>query len=404
MIALGREPLSARALSARRILVGAVVAQSAVSFAEQGLPTLTVFIKHDLALSASAVGALVSATGLGRVVGFYAAGRAVDRRGERRVIFVGAVGTGVCMAAAAGFGYTAMLAVLLVAGLFLATAAPAGSKLVFTAVGERRRGFAMGIRQASVPAGGLAAAAILPTLAGWTSWRTALVVAGAVSALGGLVLVRLAGFGPRVESAPLATRLALKGLGSRPFVLTTLWAALLVGAQYAVLTFLPIDAHVRAGVSSVAAASLLIVVQATGVAGRIAWGFAASHVPQLRVRALPAAVTVLGAGSAAVLALLPMHRLSGFVVLAVLCGISINGWQGLWTHRLTEIAGAERAGTATGVALTLVGLSIAGGTPAYGAIADAAGTMRALWGAVAVALAVALVAVAFLPRLREEPA
>ena len=149
----------------RRILLAAVVAQSAISFAEQGVPTIVVFVKHDLALSATAAGAIVAALGLGRIIGFYAAGRAVDTRGERRVLFAGAVGSGACVAIAAAFHYTGMLVVLTVAGLFLATATPAGGKLVFGSFPDHRRGLAMGIRQAGVPIGGLVAAAALPFVA-----------------------------------------------------------------------------------------------------------------------------------------------------------------------------------------------------------------------------------------------
>jgi predicted MFS family arabinose efflux permease len=295
-----------------------------------------------------------------------------------------------------------MLVAFLAAGLFLSTAAPAGGKLVFTTVRAGRRSLAMGIRQAAVPLGGLGAAAVLPLVASWMGWRAALLLAGVVCAAGGLTLVALAGLGPRVESEPVRARLALHGLAGRAFVLTTLWAALFVGSQYAVLTFLAVDAKSRAGVSAATAASLLIVVQATGMAARVGWGVAADRMPHLRARALPATVTALGIGAAALLALLPLQTLGGFAALAVLCGISINGWQGLWAVRLTEIAGVARAGTAMGVALTFIGIAITAAPPAYGAIADATGTMRALWGALACALVVALVAVLLLPPLKEE--
>ena len=162
----------------RRILLAAVVAQSAISFAEQGVPTIVVFVKHDLALSATAAGAIVAALGLGRIIGFYAAGRAVDTRGERRVLFAGAVGSGACVAIAAAFHYTGMLVVLTVAGLFLATATPAGGKLVFGSFPDHRRGLAMGIRQAGVPIGGLVAAATLPFVAQAFGWRIGFVLAG----------------------------------------------------------------------------------------------------------------------------------------------------------------------------------------------------------------------------------
>lgn len=396
MIAGGDQAV-ARVVSARRIVVAAVVVQAAVSFAEQGIPTLGVFVKDDLSLSATAVGALVAMLGLGRLASFYVAGRAVDRRGERRVLLVGALGTGVFVSLAAGLGYAAMLVAFFLAGLFLAAMTPAGGKLVFGSVAPRRRSLAMGIRQAAVPAGGLAAAAILPALAGWTGWRTSLLLAGLVPIAGGLVALALAGLGPRVEAPPVRARLALAGLATRPFALTTLWACILVGGQYVVLTFLAVDAQARTGVSAATAATLLVVVQGAGVIARVGWGAVADRLPRHRARGIPALVTGLGLVTTVGLATLPLESLGAFVALALLAGISLNAWQGLWTYRLTEIAGVERAGTASGVALTFIALSITLTTPLLGAVADATGTLRALWGVLAAALVVAAVALALVP-------
>jgi predicted MFS family arabinose efflux permease len=390
-VADGGEAL-ARVVSTRRILVAAVVVQAAISFAEQGIPTLAVFLEDDLSLSATALGALVAMLGLGRLVSFYAAGRAVDRRGERRVLLVGALGTGFFVGLAAGVGYTAMLVVFFAAGLFLATATPAGGKLVFGSVSPNRRSFAMGLRQAAVPAGGLVAAAVLPAVAGVTSWRVSLLLAGAVPICGGLAAVALAGLGPRVDEPPVRARRALAGLVTRPFVLTTVWACILVGGQYVVLTFLALDARERTGASATAAAALLVLVQAAGMTARVGWGALADRLPGFRTRALPGLVTALGLATALALATLPADGLGWFLALALLAGISLNGWQGLWTYRLTEIAGVARAGTASGVALTFVALSITLATPAFGAIADAA-SMQALWAVLAGVLVIALAVV-----------
>jgi predicted MFS family arabinose efflux permease len=103
-------------------------------------------------------------------------------------------------------------------------------------------------------------------------------------------------------------------------------------------------------------------------------------------------VTALGLATALALAALPGESLGWFLALALLAGISLNGWQGLWTYRLTEIAGVARAGTASGVALTFVALSITLATPAFGVIADAA-SMRALWCVLAGVLVIGLAVV-----------
>src|SRR5690349_18587343 len=78
-----------------RVLLAALGAQTAISFAEQGIPSLSILIKHDLGLSAAASGGLISALGIGRIAAFYPAGRAVDRYGEIRLLLVASVGTGI---------------------------------------------------------------------------------------------------------------------------------------------------------------------------------------------------------------------------------------------------------------------------------------------------------------------
>ena len=120
-----------------RILIAAVVAQTGSSFLEQGVPTLVVFVKRDLGLSAAAAGAIVSVMGLGRLSGFYTAGRAVDRHGERRVLFLGASAAGVLMMIAANLPFAGFLMLAFLVGTCLSTSTPAGGKLVYTAFGDR---------------------------------------------------------------------------------------------------------------------------------------------------------------------------------------------------------------------------------------------------------------------------
>ena len=389
--------------SPRRVLVAAVVAQSGISFAEQGVPTIVVFIKDDLSLSATAAGLVVSALGLGRIAGFYAAGRAVDRRGERRVLFAGAVGAGACVVIAAAFPYGALLGVLVIAGLFLSAATPAGGKLVFTSFPGDRRGLAMGIRQAAVPIGGIAAASTLPFIAHAYGWRSGFVLAGTVAIAGGCAAAVIAGLGPRATAPPTgrSARNSIRPFLQREFVLITIWASILIGCQYTLLTFLAVDARERGAISTARAASLILVLQAGGIAGRICWGALADRLPRLRSRGLFAILTLIAATSMAGLAAVEIGNLALLALLTLLAGISINGWQGIWISRLTEIAGVERAGTATGFALTFLGIALTVSTPIYGAIADAAGTLRASWVAAMLMLGLAAVTVAFIPSTRD---
>lgn len=366
-----------------RLLVAAVIAQTGISFLEQGIPTLTVFVKHDLGLSAAEAGLIVAVVGVGRLSGFYLAGRAVDLHGERRVLFGGAVAAGVLGAIAAGLPFAAMLAVLFVAGSFLATATPAGGKLVYTAFAVTRRDIAMGIRQAAVPLGGMAAAGVLPLVAEAAGWRAAFVVAGAFACTGAAIALATAGLGPRLRRSERRPRPSTRGILTWDVRLWTFWATVMVGSQYVVLTFFAIDVEDRAEVSQKTAALLLLVFQAGGIVGRLAWGWAADRMPRARVRRLPVGMTALSLVTAVLLAAAPVHGLWGFGALGLLLGVSVNSWQGIWMTRLTEMAGLENAGTATGVCLSLMALGWIVMTPSLGAVADATGGHAAMWGALA---------------------
>ena len=59
---------------------------------------------------------------------------------------------------------------------------------------------------------------------------------------------------------------------------------------------------------------------------------------------------------------------------------------------VAEAAGPQRVGAATGFAITFVTVSIAASPPLYGAVADAAGSYRAIWAVLA-----GVVALAFVP-------
>jgi predicted MFS family arabinose efflux permease len=394
--------VTGKRLAALRVLGAALAAQSAISFSEQGIPTIGIFIKHDLSLSAAAAGALVSALGVGRIAAFYPAGIAVDRFGETRILFLASIGVGAGVVLAAFAPYWGMLACFAVAGGFLAAASPAGGKLVFSAVPRHRRGVAMGLRQAGVPLGGLLAAAALPPLAEAYGWRTAVFAAGVVSAVGGSSAMVVAGLRRGTRDGEQAKRRAWRyWLRDREFVLVTAWGCVLVGGQYALLTFFAIDVQARTGISGPAAAVLVIALQLGGIVGRIGWGLFIDRRPGLRRRGAFIALTGLGVASAAGLAL-PVKSLLLIVPLGLLAGLSINGWQGIWTARIVEIAGLERAGSTTGLALTFIGLSITVTTPVYGVIADVSGSYRAIWIALAAALGVATALVWLVPEINRD--
>ena len=212
-------------------LAAALTAQTAVSVSEQGIPTLTGFVKADLALSAATSGAIVAAMPAGKVLGSYAAGRAVDSVGERLVLVVGAALMGVIVMASVTAPLAGFVVLLVAAGFCAATPTPAGGKLVLLAFPGRRRGLAMGIRQTGIPIGGLLAALVLPWLAGVWGWRGGMFAAGVLTALGAYAALRVGGVETRAQrrSDAAERREAPAGdslMADRDLMLLTAWGVL----------------------------------------------------------------------------------------------------------------------------------------------------------------------------------
>jgi predicted MFS family arabinose efflux permease len=369
----------------------AVLAQLGVSVVDQGLPTLTGFVKADLGVSAATAGLVVSCFSFGRIFGSYGAGVAADRLGEKRVLVVGGVATGLLVGGAVAGPLPLLFPLLVLAGMAGAASTPAGGRLVLLAFPRERHGLALGIRQCGIPLGGLVAAALLPRIAHAWTWRWSLAAAGALTIAFVLPLTRVR-VEQDVEAVPHRST-DRHPVRDRNVLLLTAWSCLVVTGQYAVLAFLALYLH-QAGRLSLAAGSLLVVfANACGILGRILWGAISDRALGRGRKPLLLALTSAGLGSALLLALVPPSAPLGLLVaVAGLAGLALIGYQGLWVTMLAEAAGPARVGAATGFAITFVTAAIASTAPLYGLAADLAGTYRAVW----VALSCVLLA-AFLP-------
>jgi len=379
------------------LLGAALISQIGISVVEQGIPVLTGFIKTDLGLTAAAAGLTVSAFTVGRALGSYAAGVAADRVGERRVLIGGGLATGAIVALAVTMPFASLILLLIVAGAASSASTPAGGRLVLLAFPRHRRGFALGLRQTGVPLGGLIAAALLPWLAHLYGWRWSLAAAAGIAAVAVLPLFVTRKERAAAEEQPAPAR-PVSLLRDRTVRLLTIWGCLLVSGQYALVAFLALDLHQSAGVALVRASVLVAVAQVFGVIGRVGWGAASDRV--LRRGRKPMLIRLTGVAFLAALLLFAMPRsapLAVWGVVAALAGLALIGFQGLWITMISEAAGPDRAGAATGFGITFVAFSIAASPPLYGLVADLAGSYRAIWAALALVLAVAFIPALLVP-------
>jgi predicted MFS family arabinose efflux permease len=358
---------------------------------DQGLPTLTGFVKADLDLSASAAGLLVTAFALGKCCSSYGAGAAADRFGERRVLILGGVATGAAVALAAAGPVAAVFVFLAVAGLAASVATPGGGRLVMLAFPPHRRGLALGIRQTAVPVGGLIGAALLPFVAHATSWRWSLCAAGAATVLGvaPLAVLHRRRRDLEVDSEPTSSHGSAL---NRNIVLLTVWGGVFVTGQFALLAFLALDLRQRTGLALTTGSLLVAVAQGGGICGRIGWGVLSDRLLTYGRKPLLLVLTGFAFATALLLFALPADAPSGVLVaVVVLAGAGLIGFQGLWVTLIVESARPSRIGAATGIATMGVLFAAAAGTPLYGLVADVSGSYRVIWLTLAGALLCSIV-------------
>jgi len=287
------------------------------------------------------------------------------------------------------------LACLFVAGIGYSTAQPGGSKSVSAWFRSTQLGLAMGIRQAGLPIGGAAAAAVLPYITNITSWRLAFEIGAAVALSGGLAfaLAYRRPVRPRHQARPIrhATTLPyLVAMLCQPWMRRVVWSGVaLVSAQFGILTYLMFFLRDRQGIPLTRGAWALFLAQLFGVAGRVILAAWSDHSRVGRLRPVLASMVAVAAGLLA-LVVVPAHTpVTVLVIIAGWIGFFGFGWYGPWVAHITEASPPESVGLALGTAMAANQIAIVTTPPLLGLLLDVTGTYTALWGALAVLLAVA---------------
>lgn len=382
----------------RWVVLGAgVVAQAASAAVLQGLPGLAPQLRDEFGLSLTGLGALLASVTVGLVATLVLWGAAADRYGERRVMTAGLLLASFALLAATTVTTVgSLMAWLVLAGAAGASVNAASGRAVLGWFGPAERGFAMGVRQTSLPVGAGLAAAGLPPLAGARGLDAAFVAMAVGCLVGALVvalLVREAPAQPQREAggrSPLADP-AIRRLGAVSF--------LLVVPQFAVVALVVVYLVDEQDVAVATAALLLAAVQFGGGAARIVAGRWSDRL-RLRVVPLRRLASVIAVGFV-VVALLVATGSTAVVPVLLAAGVLAISWNGLAFTAVGELAGPGRAGTALGVQNTAVALGAAATAPALAAVVE-----RTSWAAgYAVAAGAALLAVLLLgPLARGERA
>ena len=338
------------------VLAVGTTAQATVAAALFSVAVLAPELRAHFHLTLTQMGVVLASLSIGMTPTLLPWGLLTDRVGERIVLPLG-LGASAFVLAGVGVapGFEELVLLLVAAGALSASANAASGRAVMHWFGHSERGLALGIRQASVPLGGLAAALALPPLAdaaglGWT--YLALGGACASAALAGAVLLR----NPAGRSSPGARAQA----SSHPLRRPALWlissgSAMIIVGQTATMSFTVLFLSEGRSFSTGAAALVLAAAQVLGAVLRILVGHWSDR---LGTRIAPLCRLALAVSATlavvAVLARAPGWVLVPALVIAGAIGLS---WNGLSFVAAAEIAGARASGAAIGLQQTLLGVA-----------------------------------------------
>jgi sugar phosphate permease len=368
--------------------------------AQYGINTLAPFYQDELGLSRAQVGLFFSAFYLAMTGASFGAGWLADRLGVRKTTLQGHLLVGICtVTASLAPSFAWGLASFFFAGLGYSFLNPASTVAVMAWFARDERATAMGLKQTGVPAGGVVAAVLAPSLVLLIGWRGALAVLGVINFFFGFVFSSLWREPPddfERASTQRATTPEHPGLlrvwGFLPASFGT--AIFLIG-QMSLITYVPLYLKEEIGFSAYWASQALAVTQAGAMAGRIGWGVASDRLFGGRRKIVLIIIGVLSSVLMLGMSMLtPESSLYVVVTIVFLAGLCLVGYQGVSYALIGELAGKMRTGAAMGIMITINAGAATMGTPLFGYIVDKTESYPIAWQMLASAIALGCIGLA----------
>jgi len=388
---------------------------SVVGLALYGLPLYYDFMVREFGWSRTMVtsGNALSKLVVGPVFGF-AAGWIVDRFGPRRLMMAG-----ILMAGGALIGLGAVSALWMFYFFYFFNAlgyvcgGPLPNQVLLSQWFDKTRGKAMGIAYLGIGIGG----AIVPILATWLTahfgWRGSLQALGVLIVLIALPLAYFVKEAPkdgdlkRVAPRQTDRRASLSGPPEtpalRPILTSPAFYLLALGSMCSIAAVGGANQHLKLflsldrGYSQADAATVISMVLAVSIAGRLLMGWLADRVPRRSVMLL---IYLLVAGS------IPLLLVGGspstMYVFALIFGLGLGGEYMIIPLMAGELFGVRVLGRVMGIVLTADGVAEATAPMLVGYLRDRNGSYDIGFTALVAAALIGAVAIALLPRPRRD--
>jgi MFS transporter, ACS family, hexuronate transporter len=332
-------------------------------------------LKQDLGLSNTQFGILCGAIGVGTTSAQLPGGMWCDRIGVKRVLTLSFIGIGISamvfsLTKSLAFGCSALFGL----GLCVGCSQIAGTKAIVDWFPSDGRATAMGLKQTGGNVGGALASLILPVAAVFYGWQSLYQSMGAF-VCGAAVLFALAyrdagGSSKKSVVVEVSFGTRLLALKNPRFLLITVIGIFLIGVQFSFSSYIVLYLSQYLHMPLPLAGSILAVSFAAGAAGRVGWGVAGDYLFKNRETSL-VVLGVLGLLVCVALAFLTSSTPIWLLyTVAVLSGVSLLGWNGVWLSLVGEVSLAYSTGFAIGLCFLFANLGLLLGPPLFGFLGD----------------------------------
>lgn len=355
------------------------------SVGQFSIPPLLPFIKKEMGLNYTQVGFFTSSFFFGIALTATIGGWAADSLGIRRMVVLGTFLMGIFMVTASWMSsFLTVIAFLALAGICYSTVTPSTNKATMYWFHDRLRATAMGIKQTGINGGGFVASLIIPPLALNYNWHYAFSLAGLLVLMGGVLMLL---FYREIEPSPHHGMVLRewkqqirKVVSNRNVLVLGFEGFFRVGVQNAFLAYLILYLQMILQLSIITSSLFFGLAHVSGAVGRVTWGLVSDRLfegQRKRVYmfiALISGVTLYILGN--LTATTPHWMIS--VIVAIL-GFTAVGHQGVGLSFISEVAGKEFTGTASGFNQSFYFLGAVVMAPLFGLMVDLFGTYTTAW-------------------------
>lgn len=353
-----------------------VLAMAAATQIPAGLGVVATFVRDDLDVTRTQIGALITTTIIVAALLSPLAGRITDVLGGRRSMVVLFSTVSVAYLGIVGVpGYWILFVPAAIAGITQAAGNPTTNKLIALHAAPGRRGVITGIKQSGVQAGVFTSGIVMPGVAAAWGWRWAFGVMLIIPLLGlvGTLLTIPQDGGSRESQRAIE---AAAGSLPRAIPFLTVYGGLMgFGASFIFLV--PLFAEEALGYSEQAAGLAAGMVGLVALLARIGW---ARHVDRSG-RHDPALVDLAVISVAASTVFLVSQWGASWLlwVAVVLTGLSSAAWNSVGMLAVIEHAGHERSGRASGIVMFGFLTGLAAGPTLFGWLVDITDSYTVMW-------------------------